>query len=254
MKNKNRIGEIKPNNQGTLMKIIEDNNSTIVVEFQDKYKHKVKTTYTNFRSGEIKNPYDKTHCNVGYVGVGVYKTTLENGKHPQSYIIWNAVIERCYKVSLKDKYPAYFGICTVCKEWLNYQNFAKWYDNNFYQVGTERMHLDKDILSPGNKIYSPNTCLLVPQRINMLLFNKPNKRGLPNGISKTKYGYSVTYNSLRLGNFKTLDDAFLHYAKAKEEKIQEVAEEYRKYIPYKLYIALKEYRVLLENDKNYIAN
>lgn len=27
----------------------------------------------------------------------------------------------------------------------------------------ERLYIDKDILYPGNKVYSPDTCLLVPQ-------------------------------------------------------------------------------------------
>ena len=62
-----------------------------------------------------------------------------------------------------------------------FQNFAKWFDDNKYEVDG-RLHIDKDILYPNCKIYSPETCLLIPQRINMLFLNKPNKRGLPNGI------------------------------------------------------------------------
>ena len=45
-----RIGEVKYNNQGSLMKIIKDNGVyDIIVEFQDKYKAKVKCRYCNFR-------------------------------------------------------------------------------------------------------------------------------------------------------------------------------------------------------------
>lgn len=253
LKRNSRIGQLAKNNQGTLMKIIEDKGETVVIEFQDSHKFKIETIYLNFKNRCVKNPYDKTHCNVGYIGTGYFRT-VENGEHPQAYIIWNTMIERCYKESLRDKYPAYYGIVTVCEDWHNYQNFAEWYKNNYYQVGTERMHLDKDILFPGNKIYSPDTCLLVPQRINMLLLNKPNKRGLPNGISKTKYGYSAKYNCVNLGIYNTLEEAFLHYTKEKEKKIQEVAQEYRNVIPAKLYTALMDYRVLLENDKNYIAS
>ena len=62
------------------------------------------------------------------------------------------------------------------------QIFSDWSDENKYKCG-ERLHIYKDILYPGNKIYSPDTCILVPQRINLLFMNKPNKRGLPNGIS-----------------------------------------------------------------------
>ena len=72
--------------------------------------------------------------------------------------------------------------------WHNYQNFAQWFNENRYDV-EGRLHIDKDILYPGNKIYCPDTCLLVPQRINMLFLNKPNKRGLPNGIIKSSDKY-----------------------------------------------------------------
>lgn len=46
---KQRLNENKYNNQGCLMKIIEYNNyHDIIVEFQDKYKAKVNTTYDCF--------------------------------------------------------------------------------------------------------------------------------------------------------------------------------------------------------------
>ena len=71
---------------------------------------------------------------------------------------------------------------------MNFQNFAQWYDNHKYECDG-RLHIDKDIKYPGNKLYSPYHCILVPQRINMLFSNKLNKRGLPNGIDKNKKGY-----------------------------------------------------------------
>lgn len=48
----NKIGEEKLNNQGYLMRIIQYNKSDdIIVEFQDKYKAKIKTTYGNYKNG-----------------------------------------------------------------------------------------------------------------------------------------------------------------------------------------------------------
>ena len=248
-----RTGEVISNKYGTLMKIIKDNGSSIIVEFQDTYKYQVETIYQNFKKGQIKNPYDKTHCGIGYVGVGKYTTTLENGEHPLPYVKWHGILDRCYKKSLKTKYPTYSGICSTCEEWHNYQNFAEWFYNNYYDIGEGRMHLDKDILVPGNKIYSPETCIFVPQRINMLLLNKPNKRGLPNGIVKVKTGYLAKYDHEELGIYNTLNDAFSVYATEKEARIKTVAEEYKTKIPIKLYDALLRYKVLLENDKNYIV-
>jgi len=117
----------------------------------------------------------------------------------------------------------------------------------------ERLHVDKDILYANNKVYSPDTCLLVPQRINMLFLNKPNKRGLPNGISRFKNGYSAKYNSKNLGKYHTLTEAYYNYAKEKELTIKRVAEEYKNIIPETVYVTLLNYRCEIENDKNYIA-
>ena len=52
------------------MKIIRYvNRGEIDVEFQDEHKHKVTTTYQNFKIGQIKNPYDRTTFGVGYLGL-----------------------------------------------------------------------------------------------------------------------------------------------------------------------------------------
>lgn len=70
-----RLGEINQNRMGTEMKIIEYNNSSnIVVEFQDKHKAKVRTTYVNFQRRQVRNPYDKTVYGVGYLGEGVHRS------------------------------------------------------------------------------------------------------------------------------------------------------------------------------------
>lgn len=52
----------------------------IDVQFQDDFYYiKEHQTYSNFKKGEVKNPYDRTVFGVGYVGVGKYKTK-ENGR------------------------------------------------------------------------------------------------------------------------------------------------------------------------------
>ena len=53
--------------------------------------------------------------------------------------------------------------------------------------------------------------------------------------------------------FKTLEDAYNVYAAKKEENIKQIADEYKELIPEKLYVALYNYKVKIENDKNYVA-
>lgn len=236
------------------MKIVEyTNNENMIVEFQDNHKFRKKAAYTNFKSGSIKNPYDKTVYGIAWIGEGEY-LTKENNRPTKVYTCWLHLIERCCVERKSNVYPAYYGKCEVCDEWLEFQTFAKWYFKNHYDLpNNERLHLDKDILFVGNKLYSPKTCLLVPQRINMLFMNRPNKRGLPNGIRKCKKGYVAEYNHKELGIYNTVEEAFLAHATEKKNEIIKVANEYRNIIPNSVYEAVVNCEIDIKYDQNYVA-
>ena len=70
-----------------------------------------------------------------------------------------------YKVDGKHVYPAYKD-CTVCNEWLTFQNFANWHEQHYPQT-KENWQLDKDIKIKGNTIYSPEYCQYVTQLDNL---------------------------------------------------------------------------------------
>lgn len=42
------------------------------------------------------------------------------------------MLQRCYN----NKQLSYFD-CEVCDEWLCFQNFAKWYEENYYEIEGE---------------------------------------------------------------------------------------------------------------------
>lgn len=246
--NIDRTGEIRENNKGTLMKIISYRTcSDIQVEFLDGHHYITNTTYSNFKRGQVGNPYDITVNGIGYIGEGKYRTKKSPQRHTDAYNTWVTMLYRCYC----DESTVYYKESTVCEEWLCYQNFAEWYENNKYEV-KGRLHLDKDILHPGNKIYEPNKCLLVPQRINMLFVNKPNQRNLPNGICKLNRGYSARYSHKELGSFCTLEEAYKAYSQKKKEEIVKIANEYKDAIPQKVYEALLRYEFDIKNDRNYL--
>ena len=122
----------------------------------------------------------------------------------------------------------------------------KWTDEINLQV-------DKDILIKGNKIYSSNTCSLVPQDINKLFVKDRNRRNeLPIGVSKIKNSlkYRARYRNnnveINLGSYVSVEDAFNAYKITKENHIKQVADEYKaKYpnFPQKLYDAMYSYEV-----------
>lgn len=249
MKKKNRINEVNYNSFGTKMKIIEYNsNMDIVVEFQDKYRYRKRTIYKAFREGKIKNLYDKTIYNIGYLGEGKYS----NKKHEKIYDTWEHMLRRCYDPYHINKNLTYKD-CFVCDEWHCFQNFAKWYEDNYYKVLNEIMHLDKDILIKGNKIYSPNTCIFVPQRINTLFVKNDVNRGkYPIGVrweaDRNKYRANCSIfigekKKIIVKRFDTEAEAFDWYKKEKENYIKQVAEEYKEFIPIKLYNAMHRYKV-----------
>lgn len=234
MKNKNsRLGEIRKNNFGTEMKIVSyRKQNDIDVEFLDKH-HFVKehTTYTNFYKGEMKSPFDKTVADVGYTGIGKYKTSVKK-IHTVEYSIWKQMILRCYFKDNNNTYPTYYGKSEVCEEWHNFQNFAEWYTTNAYDIGNERLHVDKDIKYQGNKIYSPYHCILVPQSINEQFKDhngrkKETDTDLPFTIRRTDSGkFSVSHRSKYLGTYTTVEECVEKYLKSKKKYITELVEKY----------------------------
>lgn len=248
---KDRTGEINYNKYNSKMTIIEYNLADdILVEFENGYK--TNSTYNEFKKGIISNPYDKTVCGVGFIGEGSYKASI-NGEQAIQYLYWRAMLQRCYDEKSWEKHPTYKK-CSVCEEWLNFQNFAQWHDENYYKIENEIMCLDKDILHKGNKEYSPETCVFVPERINVLFTKNDAKRGeYPIGVylqkSTNRFVSQLSILSKdgkiqkRLGFFDTPVQGFNVYKIEKEKYIKQVADEYKDKIPKKLYDAMYRYEV-----------
>ena len=239
MKKIDRTGEIKRMANGQLAEIIEYNNANdMLVRFEDG--RTVKARYRHFKDGLV----------VGrYLNKNVKRFKEYGGSGNKIAYTWNGMLKRCYDEKEIKKHPTYRD-CEVCEEWHNFQNFAKWYNENYYEIDGEIMCLDKDILFKNNKVYSPKTCIFVPERINSLFVKCNSKRGnYPIGVSwhkqKQKYVARLWTKEKRvwLGLFDTPEDAFCTYKEAKEKYIKQVADEYKDRIPKKLYDAMYRYKV-----------
>ncbi len=234
-----KAGEKFTTNEGYKIEIIEYfgwDNCTIQFEDGTTVKNR---TYQNIVKGEISNPYHKSVCGVGYFGVGKYSSK----KHPKIYQTWISMLRRCYSKKEQEKCPTYEG-CIAEGYWHNFQNFAKWFEENY----VEGFELDKDILVKGNKIYSPETCCFVPHEINNLLIKSNSIRGeYVIGVYKNKSKFRAQLNvkgrRLHLGLFNTPEEAFQAYKTAKEKYIKEVAEKYKNQITEKVYQAMYNYKV-----------
>lgn len=170
-----------------------------------------------------------------------------------AYQLWSNIINRCYNQTIKEKYPSYQNCC-VCEEWLLFSNFKQWFDEEKqWYHGESRLEVDKDILQKGNKLYSPDTCVVVPHAINAIFIKRDAARGpYPIGVNlykpngKFRAALGAHGNRKHIGYYDTPEEAFQAYKKAKEQHIKDVADEYKaKYpdFPQRLYDAMYAYEV-----------
>ena len=238
-----KLGLVGVNRYGSKYKIIKYNNySDVWVEFENG--EKTHTSYHNFKEGSIRNHSDISVFGVGFLGKGVYRSKINDEISPQ-YETWRGMIRRCYSENDRLRFPTYSDVL-VDPLWFNFQIFAKWYDENYYEVNNEKMTLDKDIIKKGNKLYCPEMCIFVPQRINKLFIKCNGKRGkFPIGViwHKDYKKYSAVCDSKHISWHDNPTEAFKSYKKYKESHIGQVAEEYKNKIPIKIYESLLNYKV-----------
>lgn len=170
------------------------------------------------------NKSNKLVYGVGIKGSG---SSWVNGKRVKSYSIWSNMLERCYCHKRLRAKPQYKD-CIVCDEWLDYECFKVWFNENYI----DGYHLDKDLLKQGNKKYSPDFCVFIPKEINNLITASDAKRGsYPLGVnivkhngkfraSISKYGKKET-----IGIFLTESEASKAYKEEKTSHIRKVAKE-----------------------------
>ncbi len=183
---------------------------------------------------------------TGYNTQGIHKARLGNNFN-KTYYVWKNMIQRCYCHETQIKHPTYKD-CTVCPEWHDYQVFAEWYTNHeYYGLGYQ---LDKDLLNQGNKIYSPDTCCLVPKELNILLNDSAKARGeYPQGVSfhkkSGKYCAQININGKRkhIGLFICPDKAYIAYKVAKEHYVKQKANEWRDRIAPEVFDALMSWKL-----------
>lgn len=142
------------------------------------------------------------------------------------YIIWFSMLNRCYSKLYQKRQPTYEG-CAVTKEWFLFSNFRSWMEAQDW----EGKALDKDIIKPGNKVYSPSTCAFVTQEVNNLVCKaNPNRWKLPQGvyyfkpIGKFQVYCTVKGTRKHLGYFNTSDEAATAYNYTKSQEIRRVAD------------------------------
>ena len=224
-----RTGEKFSNKYGEY-EIIEYNKRTdVTIRFADGTTVG-KLDYGHIKAGRVKNPYAPSIYGVGYIGIGKYKAT----NSVLTYRTWFNMLTRVY--SGLPQYGSYEDK-TVCKDWHNYQVFAEWFEENYYEVPGEKMEMDKDVL--GGDIYSPETVIFIPRKINLLRFNwdySPTE--IPSGfVAKVKTNGKTKY----LGVFPSEEEAIDVMYTFKKKHMMDIVKPFKSKIPSKVYSSLLQY-------------
>ena len=160
----------------------------------------------------------------------VYSTVAGKVMRCPFYSRWMGMLERAYSIKHHEKSPTYKG-CSVHPDWLRFSTFKSWMETQDW----EGMHLDKDIIVEGNKVYSPETCVFVTRETNAFVLENASRRGdLPVGVYLKKdrprqspYNAQVSVNGKRklLGDYATPEEAHQAWRVAKHELAIQLASE-----------------------------
>lgn len=156
--------------------------------------------------------------------------------HSISGMRWSSIGKRCLEGGHEQKkHPNYVG----CRNnFGDFQQFVEWSKLEAgYQEFEENGNawcLDKDILGNGSKIYSPETCLFVPNRVNVFLTARGALRGsAPLGVSwkikNKKYQAQLTLpgEKIYLGIFDDPMEGHRAWQLAKIKAARDIADEYK---------------------------
>ena len=224
------------------------NANKVLVEFTAT-GHQTWTSWRNFKRGCIKDPLAKDIYGVACFGDGAY-----DSNNP-AYRRWFDMIRRCYDPEWLKKAPTYEE-ASVCDEWLNYQNFAAWYEE--HQPSEQDWHLDKDLISGKSKIYSPDTCVFLPLELNMLISKNEAIRGeLPMGVIEDdkRPGTYISRLTNNIGltdktylfykSFNSIEEAFNAYRNEKLKWVRIQADRFKSKLEPKAYEALLRWDITI---------
>ena len=158
---------------------------------------------------------------------------------------WSDMWGRCTNES-NHNYKSYGGKgVMVCDEWKQFINYYNWFLDNYYEVegGVE---IDKDLL--GGMLYSPETCAVIPSKLNRAFPKKKREEAHTSGVVKRFGKYEVKIRitgeaskNHYVGRYDTVEEALSIYTDFKNRVIQSNVNKYEGLIPNKVFKLLKEY-------------
>lgn len=176
----------------------------------------------------------------------------ENKASLQAYHVYNGIKARCKDTKNDNHTRKCYDEVTMCQEWKdNPKSFVKWYLEHYYEFDNEQMDVDKDLFGDGAKIYSPETCCILPKSLNAILANSKKhyheetneENTLPFGVKYSgrdkKYYANIQFTGtgkiVKLSEWDKPEEAFEEYKIMKQADILMVAAQYKGKIPDYIY-------------------
>jgi len=171
-------------------------------------------------------------------GVGENDVMIPGFTSTRTWRTWEGIIRRTDKRDLKwlaQPGKERYAECTLDLRWYKLSAFKEWIEQ-WDDFGNKQV--DKDLLIPGNKIYGPDTCLMVRPVVNSWFKVKKTRGGdLPRGVSlNTAWKKGKSPNPYRaqitpiggkrthLGSYATVEEASAVFEKARKEQIKVLIE------------------------------
>ena len=171
------------------------------------------------------------------IGINDLHFSHDNPKNKQEetehriYLLWRAMIERCYSEYRLKLKPTYQN-CKVCEKWLKLSGFVedlpKIKNYELWLNNKGKYSLDKDLLQSENKnkIYSLETCQFVTIRKNS---QERIERGNPNPPQKILIINLITGEKHKFNSIRKASE-FLGISKTTVKKYCDLKAEYKGYI------------------------
>ena len=248
---KDCVGKVCKSTSSGNFKVVKYNgNRNVEVQFLNT-GYEATVELVQVKRGNVKDPYLPSVFGIGILGTK-YPSKI-NGVLTKEYILWRNMLRRCYSDTCKKKQPTYKD-CEASENFKSYEYFYEWCNK---QIGfsNKDWHLDKDLLTKGNKIYSESTCIFIPREINSLLTKCTASRGehlIGVHWCNTKKAFVAMVRKNKgkqehLGYFKTELEAFRAYKTAKETFVKEQANKWKSQIDPRAYNALMNYQVEIDD-------
>ena len=231
----NRRSKLSEHPIGTVKDWKVDNYSVKKIKTEKGWKtvHKDKSEYKVPDITPIGKSGPRPELRQLIYGVGINDIMIPEFTKTRTWRTWCGIIRRTDKRDpklLSQPGKEYYADCTLDPRWYELSVFKEWIEkwDDF-----ENKEVDKDLLIPGNKIYGPDTCLMVRPIVNSWFKPNAGKGGLPRGVSwnsgwkrgKSSNPYRAQITPIGgkrtgLGYYATIEEASAVFEKARKEQIQ----------------------------------